>query len=211
MFKFIKKKIFFKSIIKKKFKIKSMLLKKKKKLYIHKNKISKLSILKKILHNNKYTVVKNIQKYYGRNWIKKLIIINLVLARTKPIKRFKLFYINFAIYIYFFENTIPIKNIFFRAIKYRPIRRHKRYTKNILIVLQHCINILQSQNITTKLQVIFKGKLGLRGDNKKKKHVYVLSTGVKYKINKIHFYDGVGSSSGYGHTFMRLRYGPTVF
>jgi hypothetical protein len=67
MFKFIKKKIFFKSIIKKKFKIKSMLLKKKKKLYIHKNKISKLSILKKILHNNKYTVVKNIQKYYGRN------------------------------------------------------------------------------------------------------------------------------------------------
>lgn len=210
MFKFIKNKDLCEIKIKKSLKKNLMLFKKKKKCFLYQNKVSKLTVFKKILNNHKYIIVKNVQKYYGKDWLKKLVIINLILARTKPIRRFKIFYINFAVYLYFFENTIPLKNIFFRAIKYRPLRRHKRYTKNILIVIQNCMNILQSQNITTKLQIIFKGKLGLRGDNKKKKNIYVLSTSVKYKSNKIHFYDGIGSSSGYGHTFMRLRYGPTI-
>lgn len=210
MFKFIKIKNKIQTQTKTK-QVKNLIfLKKKTVKKFHESKFGKTVIIKKLLHREIDFIIKNIQKYYGKSWLKKLKIFNLILARTKPVRRFKMFYINFAIYLYFFENTIPLKDIFFRAIKYRPIRKHKRYTKNILIVIQNCVSILQSQNISTKLQIIFKGKLGLRGDNKKKKNIYVFSTRIKYTLNKVHYYDGIGSSSGYGHTFMRLRYGPTI-
>lgn len=56
--------------------------------------------------------------------------------------------------------------------------------------------------------LIFKGKLGLRGDNKKKKNIYGFTSLHKYKKNRVHFYDGIGSSSRFGHTFCRIIYTP---
>jgi len=157
----------------------------------------------KSLSNQKY-----IYNSSYRDWLSKLNIINFLIERISPFKKYKLFFLNISIHLFLFENTITLKNIFFNYIKYKPLKDHRRSIKDIINVLHLTIIVLQSKDIVSKLQLTVKGKLGVRGGNKKKINKYALNSKTKYQHNKVHFYDGRGSSSGYGHTFMKIKYSP---
>lgn len=173
-------------------------------------KLNKINSIYNILINDSKSLSN--QKYiYNssyRDWLSKLNIINFLIERISPFKKYKLFFLNISIHLFLFENTITLKNIFFNYIKYKPLKDHRRSIKDIINVLHLTIIVLQSKDIVSKLQLTVKGKLGVRGGNKKKINKYALNSKTKYQRNKVHFYDGRGSSSGYGHTFMKIKYSP---
>lgn len=174
-------------------------------------KLNKVNNIYNILINNSKSLFnqKYIYNSLHKDWLFKLNIINFLIERISPFKKYKLFFLNISIHLFLFENTITLKNIFFNYIKYKPLKDHRRSIKDIINVLHLTIIVLQSKDIISKLQLTIKGKLGVRGGNKKKINKYALNSKTKYQYNKIHFYDGRGSSSGYGHTFMKIKYSPT--
>lgn len=174
-------------------------------------KLNKVNNIYNILINNSKSLFnqKYIYNSLYKDWLFKLNIINFLIERISPFKKYKLFFLNISIHLFLFENTITLKNIFFNYIKYKPLKDHRRSIKDVINVLHLTIIVLQSKDIISKLQLTIKGKLGVRGGNKKKINKYALNSKTKYQYNKIHFYDGRGSSSGYGHTFMKIKYSPT--
>lgn len=114
-------------------------------------------------------------------------------------------------FILFFDNTITLKNFFFFWIKYKPLKTHKKILRALIRGLMFFQFMSQIFNVQFKVLLWLKGKLGLTGDKKKKKFFY--SSTPKYKkINECGLcYDGIGSASKFGLTFLKIGYTTSNF
>lgn len=92
-----------------------------------------------------------------------------------------------------------------------PLQIHRK----LIITLTESMIFIQFFNhlffVKFKLLFYVKGKLGLQGDSKKKKNIYVFKPDFKYIIGTGLSYDGVGSASRFGLTFFKITYAQTDF
>lgn len=90
-----------------------------------------------------------------------------------------------------------------------PLRIHKK----LIITLTESMLFIQffTYLFSVQFKILFyiKGKLGLQGDNKKKKNIYQFHHGTKYSVNTGINFDGVGSASRFGLTFLKVVYSQT--
>lgn len=168
--------------------------------------ITSLLIYRSIVFSNNMTTTQIIFKSNKSLWYRRVYIITLLFFQLYKNKRYKILYMNFILSIFFYENTTPLKSYTWMWLKYSPLKTHKRFARRVASTAIATASVLQIEKILTRMQLIFKGKLGLRGDNKKKKIIYSVNQKLRYNFNKVHFFDGIGSSSRFGHTFLRIRY-----
>lgn len=125
--------------------------------------------------------------------------------------RFRYKIVKSLFHVIFFENTIAMKKLFFFWIKLMPLKVHKR----LIITLMENMIFIQFFNylffVQFKILFYIKGKLGLQGDSKKRKEIYAFRPEFKCNTGAGLSYDGVGSASRFGLTFLRIGYAQTNF
>lgn len=85
----------------------------------------------------------------------------------------------------------------------------QKHKKLIVVLFENIIFIeFFAYLFFIKFQILFyiKGKLGLKGDNKKKKDIFAARPEYKHRTNTGLFYDGIGSASRFGLTFFKIAY-----
>lgn len=113
--------------------------------------------------------------------------------------------------IIFFENTVALKHFFMLWVRKMPLRVHKKF---IISLFQNMIFIeFFSYLFYVRFKLLFcvKGKLGLSGDSKKQKHFDAFRPEHKHIIDTGLFYDGIGSASRFGLSFLKINYAQTNF
>ena len=115
-------------------------------------------------------------KTSGRAWDDKLWLLLVVYHNLEFVGKFRHRVVKSTFNLIFFEDTITLKNIFFFWVKLMPLRIHKK----LIITLTESMLFIQffTYLFSVQFKILFyiKGKLGLQGDNKKKKkHIPVPS------------------------------------
>ena len=156
-------------------------------------------------------LIKNETQPNLKDWVLKFQLLTTTYVNLQFTKRFRHKLIKTIFNVIFFENTIGLKNLFFLWIKIMPLNKHKQ----LIITLFENMVFIEFFNYLfyVRFKILFqvKGKLGLRGDNKKKKELKSFRPEHKHTIQTGLTYDGVGSASKFGLTFFKIMYSQTNF
>lgn len=104
------------------------------------------------------------------------------------------------------NSTLWLKNKLTYWLKWISISKHRRFVNTIVNITYSIFFQLHLIEYKTQLFLNVKGKLGIRGNNKKKKNIYPFATNLKNFNDSYYLQDGKGSSSNHGHTFFKIRY-----
>lgn len=104
------------------------------------------------------------------------------------------------------NSTIWLKNKITYWLKWIGISKHRRFVNNLIGLIYLIFFQFHQIEYKTQMFINVKGKLGIRGNNKKKKNSYPFTTNLKNFSDSYYFYDGKGSSSNHGHTFIKIKY-----
>lgn len=146
-----------------------------------------------------------------KSWIIKFQLLVTTYAELKTAGKFRYNFIKTIFNVIFFENTIGLKKLFFLWIQLMPLKKHKK----LIISLFQSMVTVEFFNylfyVRFKLLFQLKGKLGIRGDGKKKKQIKAFRPEHRHIIQTGLNYDGVGSASKFGLTFFTIKYAQTNF
>lgn len=171
---------------------------------LDKNKLTsrKLSQLINTFKFNKFISLKNKynKKQFNSVWVykninrlifqhkndffkRKLAVLSLFCFRVRDRFKYKIRYLLCFFSLVFLENTIPIKTFFCYFLKYKSLKRHKKFMLKLMLFFKKLINALHTKQIQTKISIRFKGRLGIKGNKKRVKY--------NFKFNPLNKYGSV--------------------
>lgn len=140
------------------------------------------------------------------NFKKKISWLSLFCFKFKGKFRYKIRYLLGFFSLIFLENTIPLKSFFFFFLKYISLKKHKRFMLRLMLFFKKLSLILHSKKIQLKLNIRFKGRLGIKGNKKRVKHIFRFHPLDRYQSVKKWTYDGVNGCTDSGCTFLYIKY-----
>lgn len=145
------------------------------------------------------------------HFIKKILWVFFKLLKIKNKHRFVFKTVKSAVNLLFFQNSIEVKH--WLKLIYLKItwESHKLVIKQFLLIIKYILNAFCLYNYAIKLHFTIKGKLGILGNNKKKKIKNLLYTFIKTGKRPIKSIDGIPVRSFAGAAFFRLTFQDTVY
>lgn len=187
---------------------------------------NKLIIINSYKIKNKFIFLKkiNIKKFYNNVWLysdvnqliyrnknnmhfkKILSILSLHCFKYRGRFKYKIRYLLSFFSLILLENTIPLKSFFFFFFKYIPLKKHKKFMLKLMLFFKKFSLVLHRKKIQLKLNIRFKGRLGIQGNKKRVKYDFKFHPIDKYRAVKKWSHDGITGKTNSGCTFLYIKY-----
>lgn len=144
--------------------------------------------------------------FNSKIWLNNIKLIYLIFTKLGSFNKIKFFILRAFFNILLLNSTTSLKLKFRYWLRWISITKHKMFINIILLNIYKIFLLLHNLEYNAQLVIAVKGKLGIRGNNKKKKNIYPFTTNNKSFNTPYYYYDGCGSSSNHGHSFLKIKY-----
>ena len=146
-----------------------------------------------------------------QNWKNYIKMLQSFLIRYLHYNRSKWLILNSFINLILLTSSIEMKRLYKLIIFLLPLNKHKRKLFRILFFFKKILFFLETYHMQAQVIFSLKGKLGQKGDSKKRKHSLNFISRREHKFLTIYHNDGTGKSSRFGHTFLKIKNTPFVY